>query len=332
MAITATHIVQQYGQRYENKGQSINDVFTAFKRNRTLPTFATKRFTENDTLQLAQADISSVLQPFHKTFTAKGDTTIVANEITLRKMKVDISIDPDDIEQTWLGFMADLNDGERANWPIVRYIWEVWLAERLAQDHEECDWNGIYTAHPGSGTPSHLTSYTGLKNLIIAGLASSTNPMNAVSVTGEFSLSGAFEAMESFVDGLPQFWRNKAVDIYISQKAYKNYFRDRRNTHGANWGFDTPGMKRDNMDVMTVDGFPNWRLVPFGGMDMADDTNWVFATPRANIVHGQKTVGKRMSMDKDTRTVNLYADWFEAVGFLCNAMVYAYDPADSSAS
>ena len=134
MALTVSDIVSQYGARYENKGQNINDVFTAFKRERTIPTYATKRFTTNDVIQLAQADINNVLQPFHKTFSTKGDTTIVANEITLRKVKVDISIDPDDIEQTWLGFMADLNDGERANWPIVRFIWEKWLAERLARE------------------------------------------------------------------------------------------------------------------------------------------------------------------------------------------------------
>ena len=53
MALTVSDIVSQYGARYENKGQNINDVFTAFKRERTIPTYATKRFTTNDVIQLA---------------------------------------------------------------------------------------------------------------------------------------------------------------------------------------------------------------------------------------------------------------------------------------
>lgn len=329
MSITVSSIVSQYGTYYRDAGQNANDIFTSFKRNRTIPTYATKRFVTSDTLDLAHADITNVLQPFHKTWSHKGNTTITANQILLRKMKIDQEIDPDDIEQNWLGFMADLNDAERKNWPIVRYIWEKWMAERLLQDHEETDWIGAYSAAPGGGTAgAHTAAYDGLKTLIAAGLSAGT--MNAISASGAFSESNAFDLVEDIADGLPQFWRGKQVDIYISEVAYKNYYRDRRNTHGANWGVDAPGMKRQDMDFMTVDGFPNWRLVPFGGMDIADDGNWCFATPRANIVHVQKTTGRRIGMDKDTRTVKMYADWMEGLGFLCNQMVYAYDPTDSS--
>lgn len=331
MAITITDILSQYGTKYMNNGQAQGDILRSFRRTRTLPSFASKRFTTNDSLQLSAATIGNVLQPFHKTFSHKGNTTVVANEVRLRKIKIDQTISPDDIEESWLGFMADLKEGERANWPIVRYIWEVLVAERAQEDYEAADWAGEYSAAPGGGTAGgHLDIYDGLRKVIVDGLADSANPMHLLTVSEDPADDDkVFDTIEEIAGQLPQHWRNRQVDIYVPEIMHLEYVRDRRNQHGNDWGrnlqIDSAGEQ-----PVTIDGRSNWRLVPFGGMDIAEDTGWIFATPRANVVHATKTASWRMAMGEEKREVSLMADWFEGVGILVNDMVYAVNGSGSA--
>ena len=325
MSITTTTIVSQYGSYYLNSGQNQNDILRSFLRTRTLPTFAQKRYTDSDVLRLSTAEITNVLQPFHKTTSHKGNSTFEAKEIIMRKCKVDQLIDPDDIEQTWLGFLANLDSGSRAQWPIVRYIMEVLLAERAQADYEEVDWDGDQTAAPGGGTAgSHLHLYDGLKKLVDDGITAGS--MNDVSLVNNPALAtDTFAAVEEFIAQLPQYWAGKPVDILMSQEMQLNYLRDKRNTHGQVLTYTGEAQN------VAIDFRPNWRIVPFGGMDVAGD-NYIIATPRPNIVHALKKDGWRMEAPQvDGRQVLMLADWFETIGIAVDSMVYAYQ-GDASAS
>ncbi len=326
MSLDVTKIVEQYNGYYLNSGQNQEDILRSFKRQRTLPTFAQSRMTKNTTAQLSNVTLTSVLQPFHKTYSGKGDTALKPNEIQLRKLKVDLPIDPDDVEETWAGFLADPANADRAQWPLVRYIWEVLVAEQAQQDYEAADWAGQYSAAPGGGTPgSHLAVYNGLKKLAVDGLANTDLPMHLLHLQEDpTDPTKVFDNIENIAGQLPPFWANRQVDILVPQKMYTNYFRDRRNKHGNDWGRDNQLGTTTMLQPMSLDGFPNWRLVPFGGMDMAGDYGHIIATPRANVLHYTQTGSWRMGMTTYTRTVKLFADWFEGVGFGVNDMVYVF--------
>ncbi len=324
MSITLSTILSQYGSYYLDAGQNQNDILRSFLRTRTLPTFAQRRYTRNDVAQLSTAELTSVLQPFHKTTSHKGNATFKANEIRLRKVKIDQAITPDDIEESYLGFLAGMEAGQRANWPIVRYIWEVLVAEKAQADYEEADWDGDHTAAPGGGTAgSHLHIYDGIKKLVDDGIVAGS--MNDVSLTNNPAVSTeTFAAVEEFIAQLPQHWAGRQVDILMSQEMQLNYLRDKRNVHGQVVTYTNEAQN------VAIDFRPNWRIVPFGGMDVAGD-NYIIATPRANLLHYLKTDGWRMEAPQTSgRQVLLLADWFEGLGFGVNEMVYAYQ-GDASA-
>ncbi len=323
--ITTTDIVTQYGAYYLDHGQNQNDIMRSILRTRTLPTFAQRRYTANDVWRLSTAEMTNVLQPFHKTTSHKGNVTFAPKKIELQKVKVDQLISPDDVEETWLGFLASLESGTRAKWPIVRYIWEVLLAEKAQADYEEADWDGDETAAPGGGTAgSHLHIYDGLKKLVDDGITA--GDINDVTLTNNPAVSTeVFAAVEEFIAGLPQHWAGRQVDILMPQTMQLSYLRDKRNTHGQVVTYTNEAQN------VAIDFRPNWRIVPFGGMDVAGD-NYIIATPRLNLIHALKTDGWRMEAPQVTgRQVLMLADWFEGIGFADDRLVYAYQ-GDASAS
>lgn len=330
MSITVTDIISQYGQKYLNSGQSQADIYKTFKRTRTLPSFATARMTDNTVAQLSMAFMTNVLQPFQTTYSHKGNLTLIANEIRLREIKIDQLINPDSIEDTWAGFMADKNNAERQQWPIVRWIWEVLIAEQAQQDYEGADWAGSYLAASGGTPGSHLDIYDGLKKQLIAGLANSGNPMHTLHMTEDpMDSTKVFDNIEYVVSQLPQFWVNRPVDIYVPQRMHLNYFRDRRNKHGNDYGRQNQLNDDTMVQPIAVDGRPTWRLVPFGGMDMNSDYGWVFAAPRANVLHYTRSNSWRMGMDKVDRTAKVYADWWEGLGIAVNDLTYVFNGVNS---
>jgi hypothetical protein len=312
-------LLSQYQNYYVDRGQNQTDVLRSFLRTRTMPSFAQKRYTKNDVAQLSNAFMSSVLQPFHKTTSGKGTATFIPNEIRLRKIKIDLPLTPDDIEESYLGFMASLSEGDRSKWPIVRYVWEVLVAEKAQEDYEEADWAGEYLAAPGGGTPgSHLDIYDGIKKLVTDGLANGDNPMHELTLSDDpTSTTEVFAAVESVAKQLPQHWAKRKVDLIMPEEMQLNYLRDKRNTHGQVVTYT------NESETVTIDFRKNWRLVSFGGMDMAGD-NYIIATPTANLLHYQKTDSWRMDMQRRDREALILADWFEGLGFGVNDLVYAY--------
>lgn len=329
MSLTVTDLQTAYGQYYLNSGQSQADVLRSFKRGRTLPSFANARMTKNTIAQLAESFMTSVLQPFHKTFSHKGDAAFLPNMIQLYRVKIDQTLTPDDIVESWAGFMTDPTNVERKDWPIIRYIWEVLIAEQAAQDYEHADWAAIHAAAPGGGTPgSHLAIYNGLRKLIVTGLADGDRPMHDLGNLGGLDPSNSaqvFDALEYIAGQIPQFWAGKQIDFYVPQAMELAYFRDRRNTFTA-----LESARANPGGPMTIDGRPNWRIIPFGGMDADGDDNSIFVSPRQNVLHYTQSQSYNMGMTVDTRTVKLYADWFEGLGFGLNDLVYAYIPEASS--
>jgi hypothetical protein len=61
------------------------------------------------------ASLDRVVQPFQKAFTPIGTFKFKPNEFSLYKLKIDMQEYPDDLEATYLGFLADLPEADRSN-------------------------------------------------------------------------------------------------------------------------------------------------------------------------------------------------------------------------
>jgi hypothetical protein len=136
MSIIATDLVAKFGAYYLQEGQNMNRLKEALRQKAVTPSVCVSLITESDMYRTANASLGEVVQAFQKQFTPKGDITFAPNEIRLRNIKADVAIDPDDVKAKWLGFLASLTEQDRIQWPIVRYILEVHLAQRIPHDME----------------------------------------------------------------------------------------------------------------------------------------------------------------------------------------------------
>lgn len=326
ITINSSTIIQEAQTYFRPGGQSVSNIQRSLLDKRDYPMIATKRIVEGDIVELDQAEITDVIQTFKTQFSPKGTVTMTPVPFRLRNIKIDVQLNPDKIKSTYYGFLAGLNEEDRSKWPIVRYIWEVLMAEKWGANQALCDWAGEYVAPTNDTTAGPtLGSYDGLKKIVTDGLSAGT--MNELNLDFDpTQASETFQAFEQIVDLLPQELQDEELVFLCSKKTELAYFRDRRNTHGS----DTDYMLKNNVKQMTLDGRPNMVIQPMNGIGRNGDHGWIVVTPKRNLLIGERAGGYNMGMEKALRSVAILADWYEGVGVGLAEEVFVHRPTDAS--
>jgi hypothetical protein len=322
MSVITTDLVTQFGNYYVNEGQNMDRLKSALRQPAVTPSFAVPIIHDSDVYRTSKTALGSIVQQFQKAFTPKGDITFTPNEIRLRNLKVDLSLYPDDVKGKWIGFLQNLSVQERADWPIVRYMLEKEVVPQIPHDLEMSTyWKGVYT-NPTAGTAGNAEdAMDGIRRLLNNGIAD--NSMRRITLTDAPTTANIFERIEEFAEKCAL--TNTALSgvrqrIYISPSWLRAYYRDKRNTHGADTNFSTTG-------INVIDFMPNVELVGLPSMEGAD---YIWATPVDNFVHLRKLGGMTTpKVEESKREVFLMLDWWEALGFHYNEMVFVYKPSDS---
>lgn len=314
MGVTVADLVSAYGANYVNEGQNQSRLLKKMAQRPVTAGHAQSRIIEDTVYRLGNAAMSRIVQPFQKQFTALGDLTLTAKPIQLYNVKADVSIAPDDIVSSWAGFLADTGN-DRSQWPLVRYMMEVFFAEKIGEDLEMNEyWGGVYAA-PTPGTPGAAgTAMNGLKKLIDDGITDTS--INQILLSATPAPANMFDIVEEFVDGIDEVVRNQRLKLYMSTQNRVNYFRDKRANLGGNNNYDAS-------IAMTVDAYPNIEIV---GLPSMAGSNYIFGTPLNNYLHIRRRTGMAApDVQKNHREVEILSDWWEGLGFGINGLVYAYD-------
>jgi len=316
MSVIKTDLVASFGDFYLEEGQNMDRLKSAIRLPSVTPSFAKPLITESDVYRSANVVLGEIVQQFQKAFTTKGDLDFKPNEIRLRNAKVDISLYPDDLKASWLGFLASLKEEERAKWPIIRFALENEIVPQIPHDLEtKAYFNGVYVA-PTPGTPGTAAgTMDGVKKLLDDGLTATT--MNAVALTAAPTVSNIFDGVEEFADSFDAALSGTKMRVYMSATWLRRYFRDKRNTHGTDINYTTTG-------IQYVDFMPNVELV---GLPSMEGSDYIWASPVDNFVHLRKVNGmKTPRVEESKRECFLMLDWSEGIGFLYNQLVYVYKP------
>ena len=147
-------IISEAGAYYQDNGQSAKDILQRFRqRNETDQFFSDSNTTRDTLVRKANSNTTRVLQSFQKAFTPLGATTFQMEKIELFQMKVDLEETPDDLVDSWLGFLEGENEIDRKKWPFVRWWLEKEILPKIEEDYELYEvFKGVYAA-PTSGTP-----------------------------------------------------------------------------------------------------------------------------------------------------------------------------------
>jgi hypothetical protein len=318
MSVTATDLVSEYGAYYLNNTANMNRLYAAIRQKTMTTDMAVMKVIKDTIYQGAKTSLGNIVQPFQKAFTEKGDLDFDPATINLYKMKVDISMYPDDIEESYAGFLAS-NELSKKEWPLIRYAIEKEIIPQIDSDLELNEYfTGVY-ATPTPGNPGASgTSMTGLKKIIDDGLTASE--INEVTLTGGITASNALTQVEAFVDNFEDKYAGIPIIMCMSESNRMKYFRDKRNTLGANTNYG------DNK-VLTVDGKENIKIL---GLPSMAGSDYIWATPAQNYLHIRRSNGiTQPRVEEYRREVSFMTDWYEGLGFGRHDLVYAYAPAGS---
>jgi hypothetical protein len=277
--------------------------------------FFSVRPTSNTIWQLGSAELGRVLQSFQKAFTPLGDLTLFSNPIQLFKMKVDESVYPDDIAETWAGFL----EGEgvnRSEWPFVRWMIEEHILPKIQEDYEMNEvFAGVYKP-PTPGTPGAAgASMDGILKLQ-NDLVSKGKISPIVNGTAPTTDEETVEYVESFIDKIDSKYRKLVDCIFMSEELELQYRRGKENKYNTNYA-QAP-------DLDTVKHFPNARVV---GLPSHNGSSRIWTSlPAARVRPIKKAaLANALKVESVDRNVKMFTDWSEGLGFALPAYLFIND-------
>lgn len=308
-----SEIVTAYGAYYEKSAQNKNRILGMLSQGLVTPGICTPVKTDDTVFKLAQITIGSIVQSFQKGWTPKNAMAFKANELKLYHFKVDEDVWPDDIEATWLGFLAG-QGVKRSEWPLIRYMIEHadqgYLA-KINSDMELLEYGkGVYEA-PEAGTAGITgKSMQGIIPQLQTGVDAET--INSIPL-GTLDPDGIFDQVETFTDGITETYQHLAMDVCMSPKWAKLYHRDKR----ASGFYTINSGKEINASI----DFTPQRVK---GLPSLSGTDTIFATPKPNLLHLKKKSKNKtnINIEESKREVSFMADWWEGIGFGMDAAVW----------
>lgn len=304
--VTITDILTEYGAYYSGKDNKAGLLKKFFQKSETEADFG-QRITEATRIELANATITRVLQRFQKAFTPIGTATFTPQVVDLYKMKVDLSFYPDEVEESWLGFMADKNLN-RKDWPIIRYLLEELALNQLAEDLEK---NEIFAGVPGTITPGTATaagtSMLGIREQLKRGtiqqVAVGAVPADAIDFV---------DYIEQMYKSIPEVARVE-MDMFFMNKTlemrFKTGMREKYN------------IAYNQVDDLTTIIDTN---VKIAGRASHGTSDIVWTTPKVNRIIGVKKPGndKVFKVEESKREVAAMTDFYKGVGFWNDGFVF----------
>lgn len=312
MAIDIAQVIAQFGNYYIQNEDNMRRLSNMLYHADGTASYFQKRPTADTIFRCTMASLSRVVQPFQKGFTPIGTLLFKPNQFPLFKLKVDMQEEVDVLEPSYLGFMAALEDLERANWPIIRWLIEVHVMAKIKEDLELNEyWGGVFAAPAPGMAGDEGTGMDGLKKILDGyNTAGRTNMGDGPIVLGALPAddSDLVDYLEEFADKIPKLLRKKVDGIFIREDKVVNYIRGKRKKYNQHYAQST--------DLKQIEDYPHIKIIGLDSM-AADNTDRIWATIPQNRLHVQKKAGLKetMKIESEKRVVNMFNDWWEVLNF-----------------
>lgn len=304
-SILAADVVTEWKAVYKAEGQGVKDIMTKLTQRSVTAKYFPTRFTEKTVLEKVSAEFSRVLQRFQKQYTPVGGVKFEPLKIALFKLKIDLQERPDELEESWLGFLAD-SSLNRKDWPFIKWF----LMNALIQAEKDLEMSEIYHGVAGAiveGTPTAAgASLDGIKIQI-----------NRLNTAGKLDLitMGAVptdpilyvEYIEDMIKQVERPLRNELDFVFVQEDGH-DLFRDgMRLKYNVNYAQveDSKITKLRNDNIQVV-GLPS-----MAGSDK------IWTTPSWNRQAGFKKPGNEtvFQVENIDRLVKAYTDYYKGFGF-----------------
>lgn len=312
--IYAADVVSEWGAVYREGGQAVQDIMNKLMQKSVTAGYFPTRVTNKTILEKVSAEFSRVLQRFQKGYTPTGSTTFEPLQIPLTKLKIDLQETPDDLEESWLGFLAD-NNLDRTKWPFITW----YLANALLQADKDLEAE-IYAGVQGSITPGTANT----PGTTINGIKKQINVLNAASKLNLITVGASptdaqdyVDYVEEFVSGIDRLLRNELDYIFVSEDN-RDLFRD-----GMRLKYNTQYLQVGDNNITTLRN-NNIQLI---GLPSMVGSSKIWTTPVWNRQMGFKKPENELvfKVENVDRTVKAYTDYYKGFGFWIGEYVTSND-------
>ena len=320
MSINVTDVVTQFGAFYKPGSDNQKNLRNMIYKAVETAQYFQNRPTDDTIWRGTKASLDRVVQPFQKAFTPISTLTFKPNQFDLFKLKVDVEEAPDDIESTYLGFLADLPEADRAKWPFVRYWLEQHIMPKKDEDLETAEYfKGVYATPTAGVAGAAGTSMNGLRKVIRSyNTAGRTNLGNGAILTGSPAAADVdfCTQVEEMAEAIPSLFRSRIDHFFMSKELELKYKRGKRTKYNINY-LQTP-------ELYTIEDFPN---ISVKGLESHTSSDLIWASIPANRIRPQKKalLANTMKVESAKRIVSAFTDWWEALNFEVPEFVFHND-------
>lgn len=314
--INISALVADFEAYYLDGGQNESRLYNLLYRASVTESMFTPIRTNSTKWRGSKTSISSLLQAFQKKFTPKGGLTFEPLEISVFRMKADDEIYPDEIVDSWAGFLDGLeNEQDRKKWPLIRYIVEKHWIPKIREEYElEAIFGGKREEPADNVAGDAWQVMDGIRHLRNKGIQDGkVDPI----IMGAIPADDVdfVDYIEEMSDSVKKNYWNKSMIWKMSETLERRYLRGKGKKYGLRNNFTGEDKTVDNTN-MSVMGLPS-----FG------DSEIIIATPKDNAVFlykGQKDIG-RPNIESEARLVKLWHDWYKGIGYILRELIFTND-------
>jgi len=315
MALELEDLKEEFGHYYLNNGQNLARLYSTLFTPAETELILTSVITDDEIWRGSRTRITSLLQPFQKAWTPKGN--IGFDPLTIRqfKQKADLDIDPDDIESTWLGFLRD-ESLDRSEWPLIRYVIEKKMLPKIAEDYErEAIFWGIRKEPPvGVAGDAHM-SMDGLR--YIRNKAIKEGRINPIIVGAPPTDPKEFyQYLEDMIDLIEDLYQDEPMKLAMSKELMKRGKRGKRALYGKDNDFNDENQNEIMYSRTSMNGLFSHR-----------SSEIIWCTPAYNGVKLSKGADhtRLPRLETSKRNVSIFTDFWKGAGWVLPELVFTND-------
>jgi len=321
MSVNIADLITEYGAYYNAGSQNLARVRKKMYFGNETAAFFQPINTESTTYEMARDEFSRVAQPFQKQWSPTGSYTAAPVPIKLYGIKTDVALYADDIENSWLGFLAS-RDLDRKEWPLIRYLIEGHILPRHIEDVERNEmFHGQYLAPATAGTAGAAgTAMDGIRKKINDAYASDIPAANKIA-TGALNADPVtfVEQIESFCASIPELYRNTAeIKLAFRGANRSKWLQGMREKYNMNYA------QLDQAEMYKVADHPNVMVMPLPSWQTSDKIVASVAQNAVMPVKKMQNVGQ-FRIENVDRQVKIYTDYMQGVGFVRWDQVFTND-------
>jgi hypothetical protein len=309
MAINVAQVIAQFGAYYLKNPDNMKRLRNMLYNKVETVKFFQNRPTQDTIWRGTLASLDRVVQPFQKAFTPIGTLNFTPNQFPLFKLKIDKEETPDDLEATYEGFLAELEDLERANWPFIRWLIEQHIMPVKQKDLELSEYFGGVYAAPVAGVAGPAgTAMDGLRKIIRDyNTGGRTNLGNGPIIMGAPAEDPAdfCTQIEEFVEAIDDLLVDELDFLFMNKSLAKRYVKGRKKKYNENY--------QQVSDMVAIEN----STIKVQGLKSHAGSNLIWGSQAINRIRPTKkaNLADTMQVESSKRVVSLFTDWWEVLNF-----------------